>query len=729
MSKRKARDGKIIPLPKASGQGGQPASVGPANPVKDRIAKKTLLAGGFGTGEMDRTAGMMLDGLNSSVPNYAPGFVMESYRNSYASGLGYKSGVYDIPTFITLMNSKNGGIIQWPSCLQERYSWFRWYARSDGIVGRALDLLADLPLSKISLHIPKHVPEAMREEVKELFEDQTRQLELFKRCGELLYERNSIGNVFVFVQWDEENMRWKRIQMLPPEEVFVFEIPFSEEKRIEYRPRKLIQMIQGSTSSSAFQGLDDEIIKNVPKEIVDSITNEGCILLDSDPMNGSFCEHIVRRKSQYLDLSSSLLDRVLVPLQLKDFYKFTQLALASRNMSPKYMVIAPQCTPAELDDLRAQWDMSYLDPDFSIVANYDFHVDKVDSRDRLLDIASEIERLDNEIYSALGVTKELLTGEGSYSGSKTTVEIIHTMFLREREILVDFIENRLFIPICEKRGWFTIGKNNIKKYWCPKVGFNRLTIRDNQEVFESLFQLYQKGSLPVEIIYELFNLDTTEIDAKLYQDLFTIRDSTFNEFVRGVLSEAGRGFFENSDIGEKLGKYLNLKYSKPQEDGGGMGGMGGMGAGQPPPEGGQPPQEEDQSQELSDLVSQAFGDNAQPAPEQGEPQAEPSAPMSESSPQAPESSVLAPQTEPKGPEQTSFNKEDMDKRAEEVASELPFDASAEDIISKIISKEKSWNSLTDYERDLVIDDAISALPENATDEDIMKQIILKTGGI
>jgi hypothetical protein len=377
-------------------------------------------------------------------------------------------------------------------------------------------------------------------------------------------------------------------------------------------------------------------------------------------------------------------------LQLKDFYKFTQLALASRNMSPKYMVIAPECTPSELDDLRAQWDMSYLDPDFSIVANYDFRVDKVDSRDRLLDIASEVDRLDNEIYSAMGVTKELLTGEGSYSNSKISVEILHTMFLRERETLIDFIENRLFVPICEKRGWYEEDKNGVKKYWCPTVGFNRLTIRDNQEVFDSLFQLYQKGSLPVEVIYELFNLDTTEIDKKMYQDLFTIRDPSFNELVRDLLSGAGRALGEGSDITAKLAKYLKLELTKSQEDGGGQ------------VEG----QTEGDVGSLEELVGTALDDSPSAEQTGGE-----------------EDSTVA--TEEGSEAQVKVDH----SRVDEIVNELPSDATAEEIIEKIISKQKTWDGLTEYERNLVIDDVISELGDKATPDEILSKIILKTRGI
>lgn len=666
--------------------------LGKVDEIKARHAKISTVAGG-----MQREAGMMLDAMNTTNLSYTPGFVLEGYRNSYASGLGYKSGTYDIPTFVQVMNQKNGGIIQFPMSLQERYSLFRYYARTDSLVGRALDLLSDLPMSKISLHMPKHVPDGIKDEIKELFEDQVVKLDLFNNCSSILYELNCIGNCNLFVEWNEENKRWERIQMLPPEEVFSFEVPFTDDKHIEYRPRRIISLIEGQSSHNE---LEQQIIDSIPDDIKQSIVSDGCILLDSNPLNGSFCHTIARRKAPYMDLSSSILDRVLVPLQLKDYYKYTQLSLASRNMTPKNLVTAINCSPTELDQLRTQVDLSYLDPDYTICTNFDVKWETIGSRDRLLDLSSEYERLDNEIFSAMGVTRELLTGEGSYSGTKITVEILNTMFLRAREILVNFIEQKLFLPICEKRGWFTQGKNGVKKYFYPKVGFNRLTIRDNNEVFESMFQLYQKGSLPVEVIYDLFNLDQTEIDDKLYKDLFTVRDATFNELIRNVLGDTGRKLAEESDIMDKVSKYLRLNLKPAQQEGVPEGEMGG-------------------GQEVAPDLASLLGGEPPAETDVTQPEKDESSPLA-----APESGVQKPS------DKTILDKDgDIESRADEIVAELPSGAKPEDIMEMIINKQKKWEELTANEQDAISDLVIRELPDNATDEDIIKQIILKSKGV
>ena len=227
------------------------------------------------------------------------------------------------------------------------------------------------------------------------------------------------------------------------------------------------------------------------------------------------------------------------------------------------------------------------------------------------------------MFAAMGTTRELLTGEGAYSGNKITVEILNTMFLLTREVLKNYVEKQLFIPICKKRGWVEKGKNGVEKYLYPRVGFNRLTIRDNAEVFESLFQLYQKGSLPVDVMYELFNLNAEEMHSKIKDDLFTVKDSTFNRAVEEMNTETGRALVRQSNVVEKVAKYLGLEYHPEQDpEGGGGGDMGGgMGGGledaaaeamgqgaegeAQPDEGGKPEKEEAPAEGETDVESKA----------------------------------------------------------------------------------------------------------------------------
>lgn len=557
-------------------------TTGPADPVRARIARKAVGAG-FGSSGRSREAGMLIDVMQPAAP-YISGYKLNTYRSSYAYGLGDRTGAYDIPTYFVMMNEQNGGMLYWPVTLAEKYSWYRYWARTDAYIGRGLELLADLPMSKLTLNMPKMKDTALQKEILEFFEFQMEQLNLFELCQSILWEMNMIGNVYIFHEWDEKRKMWSRAVMLPPEEVYVFQYPFSETKRVEYRPLRLVGMIKSGQFAEPVAApqndadrsdMTGKILENIPKELVKMVEDEGCIVMDSDPMTGSFVHHIARRRSPYEDLGASVLERVLVPMLQKEHYRYTQLSLASRNMTPKNLITAEGLMPEELDELRTQVDLSYMDPEYSVITNYPVEWQQIGMQERFLDFSREYESIENQVFAALGVTRELLTGEGAYTGTKITVEILNTMFLLTREVLKNYIEKQLFIPICKRRGWVEKGKNGVEKCLYPRVGFNRLTIRDNSEVFESLFQLYQKGSLPVDVIYELFNLNSDEMHAKMKKDLFTMKDATFNRLVEEVNTETGRAIVSDTDIVERVSKYLGLKYTPENKQDDGMGGMGG----------------------------------------------------------------------------------------------------------------------------------------------------------
>jgi hypothetical protein len=103
----------------------------------------------------------------------------------------------------------------------------------------------------------------------------------------------------------------------------------------------------------------------------------------------------------------------------------------------------------------------------------------------------------------------------------------------------------------------------------PTLSFTRLALRDNRDTFDALYNLYQKGSLDVDTILELLNLDPVAVRERIERDLFTVNDPTFNEVLRGIYGDAGRAIAENSDASEKIAKVLGLKFEKPAEEEGG----------------------------------------------------------------------------------------------------------------------------------------------------------------
>ena len=104
---------------------------------------------------------------------------------------------------------------------------------------------------------------------------------------------------------------------------------------------------------------------------------------------------------------------------------------------------------------------------------------------------------------------------------------------------------------------------------CPRLSFTRLALRDNNDTFDALFNLYQKGSLDVDVILELLNIDPVSTREKLEEAMFTVNDPTFNEVMRGIYGDVGRAIAENSNAAQRIAEYLKLEYNPPEEEGGG----------------------------------------------------------------------------------------------------------------------------------------------------------------
>jgi len=439
--------------------------------------------------------------------------------------------------------------------------------RTDPYVGAAIDLHCDLPISRIGFTMPKLKDDPDRKKAKSCLarvQKWANVIDLFDRLLEIIYEWNVIGNVFCFGEWDEQHKWWKRMTVLPPEEVGIIHFPFCNFAFAEYKPEPLIRLVAAvggdihSESSQETTPLEKAIYENIPDDIVKSIQQFGSIIMDTDPNTGSFVEHLARKRSPYADLGVSTLERVIIPLLQKEHFKYTQLSLSSRLMTPRNKITAPGISPDATDNLRAEVDMSMEDPDYHVVTNFDFGWDLIGAENRLIALQPEYERIENEIMAALGITRELVTGEASYGGAKVTAEILNTRYLLIRDILKNFVENKLLKTMAVKNGWFEEDDDGNKEYYFPQLTFNRLTIRDNQEMFDALFQLYQKGSLPIQVIYELFNLNPDEMNDLLVDDLFTARDATFNEMTRQVHSDMGTKIVEGTDLFQRMVNYLGL---------------------------------------------------------------------------------------------------------------------------------------------------------------------------
>jgi hypothetical protein len=487
-----------------------------------------------------------------------------------------------------------------PQNLRERRAFYRFFYNTNEYVGRAVDIHSTLPLSKLRLVPPKGKNPHQNKYVMKFFEDMCTDMKLFKTLIEITHEYVLFGVAPLFTEENDDiesmepedksrkkeeakqrseylkskfNIRddnplykgWKKIIVLPPDQVQIRKMPLSDDIAVDYVPDPQTRsfITQGGYGYQDPQG--DQKKYDIPQDLQDKVRQNGTIPLDTDPNSGSFVYLLNRKKSQYEPTGQSIIERCINTLVLLDKLRQAQTSIASRHMTPMRIVWAEDLSVEDVDNLREQVDMALVDPDYSIIANYELHWEEMGSNGRLLDVEAEHEAGLNRLLAGLGVTREIMTGEGSYTGNRISLEIMNTEYLLFREVLQDYVENFLFKPIAKKKGFVEFDEYGNEVLLYPQLSFTRLAIRDNEQFFDNAFQLYQKGSISIDLILDILNIDPVSTKEKIERDLFTVNDSLFNELMRNIYTNASAPLVEQTDLTAKLAKYMKLTMTETEE--------------------------------------------------------------------------------------------------------------------------------------------------------------------
>jgi hypothetical protein len=386
------------------------------------------------------------------------------------------------------------------------------------------------------------------EELKEIREKKREELELFGHIENKDYEGPD------------------RIQILPPEQIEITnEGTMVDGPTIYYKPPE--------AQKQAY--MDDP---EVPNQVKDVIQTEGKIPLNNDPFQGSYVIHFARKKSGYELHGRSILQRCIRTVIYREKLRQVQSTLASRNMTPKRLIVAPDIPASEVIALRAHIDEAIADPDYSVVVNYECRWDEIGSEGRLLSLDAEWQHTNSDLAIGLGLSPEILIGEGMYSGNHVQLQLMETSYAQFRDLLTHVIEQEIFRPYAMKKGYYEMDKYGRPRWIYPKITFSRMALRDQGDIYDMLFNLYSKGSLPVDIIYEFLDIDPEDAQRELEDNLFTVKDSKFNEMLSNIYNSVGDWLMTNTDLGKRITKGLDLNAVEAEgEDEGPEGSGEGMG--------------------------------------------------------------------------------------------------------------------------------------------------------
>lgn len=399
--------------------------------------------------------------------------------------------------------------------------------------------------------------EADKNEIAEL----KKYLELLEKKKELLLELKEIREkkeheyeLFSHLV-NKDYMGWSGVQLIPPDRVEIRrDGRFGAGAVVFYEP--------SPTQKDAI--LND---KDVDPNIRDILEQEGKIPLNYDPLKGSFLVHFARKKAPFEDHGRSILQRCLRTIIYRDKLRQVQTTIVSRNMTPKTLIVAPGISSGEVMNLRAHADEAKADPDYTIVVNYEARWDEIGSEGRILALDSEWTHTNADLSTGLGFSPDLLTGEGFYSGNRIHLELLNTTYVLFRETLCSLVEENFFKPIAMRKGFYEEDRYGRPRWIYPKLNFSRLALRDQGDVYDMLYNLYSKGSIPIDIIYDFLNLDAESCRRKLEEDLFTVNDSKFNQLLDAIYGGITEKLIEGTDLVSRVTQGLQLKETPHEEDG------------------------------------------------------------------------------------------------------------------------------------------------------------------
>ena len=538
------------------------------------------------TGKPRKITSSMMRAKTASFPSVGNGGAMEGIGGNFYS-----------PELST-------DFLELPQSLHEQWNYYRFFYRTEPFVGQAVDLHTELPISKVRIGMAKAQNREIAVKATRFCERWAQRINLLDRLLCITHERNLLGIVNIWcedaneemprevreehvrilsedgeaeekwveredaddraVAWLKKNYKgWTSVRVLPPEQVKMESFNFTDERLFELIPDSKTKAV-----IEKYQQGDPEakrIVESMPPKVVKAVVEGSNIPLNTDPMAGSYIYCLLNRKSDYDPQGRSILERCMRILVYRDKLRQAQTSIASRHMTPIRIVYGEDLDAGDVDALRDQVDMALQDPDYSIIANFQVNWEEMGADQRLLDLGSEYDLTDRQLYAGLGVTEGLLSGESSYAGDRINLEVINTRYMLLREQLQDLVENHFFRPMCARMGFVEEDEDGEEHVIVPTLSFTRLALRDNRDTFDALYNLYTKGSLDVDTILELLNLDPVAVRERIERDLFTVNDPTFNEVLRGIYGDAGRAIAENSDASEKIAKVLGLKFAPPAE--------------------------------------------------------------------------------------------------------------------------------------------------------------------
>ncbi len=425
----------------------------------------------------------------------------------------------------------------------------RHYYEVDAIVGNAIDLHSQLPLSDFYLQCED-------KEIERYWNDFKDRSGLVDFLQKLLHDYWLLGEGIGLPVWDPHNFEFSHFNQYPPENVDIFRTYATPTAFFMLKPDPDLQKKLNSGAD-----VDQTMMKMMDPAYVESLKEGKPFLLGSDKR----VIYLARQTTKYRHRGVSILTRCLKDLLYKDKLRLLQLTFIDRHTHPiKIFKLGSEQrgwipNRKHFDRLRQLLTQASNDPDFNILYHFGLQVDYVGTKDKVMNLIPEFEWVERQVMAALFVNDEIIHG-GIPSAVRDTVNLRTLMhrYLSVRESMERIMIQQIFLPIAQARGFYkkayiktaskvekhtimrqgkkveldviwrdkakglyTIAHNrhaglDISAYDLPRPIWKKMNLINNLAEQQLMMKMEEDGKLPLEMLFDILGMDSKTVKKKMY---------------------------------------------------------------------------------------------------------------------------------------------------------------------------------------------------------------------
>lgn len=448
-------------------------------------------------------------------------------------------------------------------------AWNRVFYDTHPIVRNAINLHSSYPISKINITCKSKT-------VQNFFMEMAEEIDLYSVVYGASLEFWKMGETFPYAELDKERGVWKRITILNPDYVNVEKPSVGDKTIVSLRPDSSLLRLVNSNSPK-----DMIMKKRIPPQILQYVKQGLNIPLDDFNIS-----HLKLLSSPYDIRGTSVIVSIYKDLMLYDKLRESKFAQADGMINPLTLVKLGgsdgyRPTQSDIDAYRMVLEEAQYDKDFKLVTHDGVTIERIGYQGGILDISSDIELINNNIYTGLMVPKALMDQESAtYASSSVGLEVLRQRYDIFRNMIKKWLEQKIFAPICEMQDFFEYVDGE-KRLVVPQVDFNHMNLYDVMDYVQNLSNYVTSKQVSKHTLYRSLGISYEEEQSRLRKEL---------------IDEAIMQKEQEALMSMRLAELMNLDPEKPipepvaptgggmpEEEGGlpGMEDLPGMGGGPP----------------------------------------------------------------------------------------------------------------------------------------------------